>query len=229
MLKALQKDPARRYGTVEQFAQDITRHLGGLPVLARPDTIRYRTTKFITRHKVGVAASALVAVSLVGGVVTTAWQARVAGQQRSRAERRFNDVRRLANSFLFEFHDAIANLPGATKARELVVRRAIEYLDSLSSESANDASLERELAAAYDKVGDVQGLPAFANLGDTPGALQSHQSALALRRSLADANPSDPELQRELASTYSHLSSLLATHEGFPRSPGSRASGAGHP
>jgi non-specific serine/threonine protein kinase/serine/threonine-protein kinase len=215
VLKALQKDPARRYSTVEQFAQDLTRHLTGRPVLARPDTVGYRTTKFITRHKVGVAASALLVLSLVGGVITTAWQARVAGQQRSRAERRFNDVRRMANSFLFEFHDAIANLPGATKARELVVRRAIEYLDSLSKESANDASLQRELAAAYDKVGDVQGLPAFANLGDTPGALQSHKSALALRRALADANPSDPDLQRELAATYSHLSSLLVHTKDF--------------
>jgi eukaryotic-like serine/threonine-protein kinase len=209
VLKALQKDPARRYGTVEQFAQDITRHLDGRPVLARPDTYRYRTTKFITRHKAGVAAAALVVVSLVGGIIATAWQARVAGQQRSRAERRFNDVRRLANSFLFEFHDAIANLPGATKARELVVKRAIEYLDSLSKESASDASLERELAAAYEKVGDVQGLPAFANLGDTPGALQSHRTALMLRRALADANPSDPGLQRELSTTYSHLGMLL--------------------
>ena len=189
VLKALQKDPSRRYATVEQFAQDITRHLEGRPVLAQPDTIRYRATKFVSRHKAGVAASALVVLSLVGGVVATAWQAHVAGVQRGRAERRFNDVRRLANSFLFEFHDAIEDLPGSTKARELVVRRAGEYLDSLAAESSNDPSLERELAAAYDKVGDVQGLPSFANLGDTAGAVRSHERALALRQSLAAAQP----------------------------------------
>ena len=72
------KDPARRYGSVEQFAQDITRHLDGLPVLARPDTILYRATKFMARHKVGVAASVVIAVSLVGGIVATAWEAHVA-------------------------------------------------------------------------------------------------------------------------------------------------------
>ena len=206
VLKALQKDPARRYGTVEQFTQDITRHLEGRPVLARPDTARYRTMKFVTRHKAGVAAGVLVAVSLAGGVVATAWQAHVARDQRSRAERRFNDVRRLANSFLFEFHDAIKDLPGSTKARELVVRRATEYLDSLSSESVHDESLDRELAEAYDKVGDVEGLPQFANLGDTAGALRSHQRALALRQVVATAHPSDPDIQRELKTTWDHLS-----------------------
>ena len=209
VLKALQKDPARRYGTVEQFAEDIARHLDGLPVLARPDTARYRTTKFIGRHKAGVAAAALVAVSIVGGVMATAWQTHVARVQRSRAERRFNDVHRLASSFLFEFHDAIEGLPGSTKARELVVRRATEYLDSLSSESNHDASLERELGAAYDKVGDVEGLPAFANLGDTAGALRSHRRAFALREVIAAANPSDPAIQRELKTTCDHLSSIL--------------------
>lgn len=209
VLKALQKDPVRRYATVQQFSDDITRHLDRRPVLARPDTLRYRTTKFIARHKAAVAAAALVVVSLAGGVVATAWQAHIARVQRQRAERRFDDVRRLANSFLFEFHDAIEHLPGSTKARELVVRRASEYLDSLSSESTHDPTLERELAAAYEKVGDVQGLPSFANLGDTAGALQSHRRAVALREPLAGAHPADTAIQRELKTTYDHLSAIL--------------------
>jgi eukaryotic-like serine/threonine-protein kinase len=220
VLKALQKDPARRYSTVEQFAQDITRHLEGLPVLARPDTARYRSTKFIARHKTGVALAVLVAMALIGGVAATAWQTHVARIQRSRAERRFNDVRRLANSFLFEFHDAIENLPGSTQARELVVRRATEYLDSLASESAHDASLERELAAAYDKVGDVEGLPGFANLGDTAGALRSHKRAFALREALAAASPADPSIQRDLKTTCDHLFSILAQMGDIPAAVG---------
>jgi eukaryotic-like serine/threonine-protein kinase len=215
-LKALRKDPARRYSSVEQLSQDIARHLARLPVLARPDSVHYRATMFIRRHKAGVAAAALVVLSLAGGVIATAWQAHVARVERARADRRFADVRRLANSFLFEFHDAIERLPGSTKARELVVRRATEYLDSLSKESAHDASLERELAASYEKVGDVQGLPAAANLGDTDGALRSHLSALALRKALAAAAPSDPALQRELATTHAHLSRLLEQMKDLP-------------
>ena len=66
-------------------------------------------------------------------------------------------MRRTANSFLFEFHDAIADIPGTTKARALVVRRALEYLDSLVAEVEDDDTLRAELASAYEKVGTVQG------------------------------------------------------------------------
>ena len=59
LLMALRKDPARRYSSVEQFSEDIRRHLEGLPVLARPDTPWYRTSKFISRHRAAsVGASA---------------------------------------------------------------------------------------------------------------------------------------------------------------------------
>ena len=97
-----------------------------------------------------------------------------------------------------------------------MVQRATEYLDSLSKESANDPTLDRELAASYEKVGDVQGLPNFANLGDTEGALRSHERALTIRQALAAATPSDPALQRELAITHSHLGNLFHTKKETP-------------
>jgi eukaryotic-like serine/threonine-protein kinase len=85
VLKAMRKEPQRRYASVEQFSEDITRHLSSLPVIARPDTRGYRTAKFIQRHKAGVAAAALVFVSLTGGIATTLWQGHIARQQRDRA------------------------------------------------------------------------------------------------------------------------------------------------
>src|SRR5262249_49909388 len=85
-LMALRKDPQRRYTSAEQLSQDITRHLESLPVTARPDTSGYRAAKFIARHRAGVGAAALIAVLLVGGIVATSWQARVARAQRDRAE-----------------------------------------------------------------------------------------------------------------------------------------------
>jgi hypothetical protein len=113
----------------------------------------------------------------------TSWQARVARIERTKAEQRFNEVRKLANSYLFEFHDAIENLPGSTAARALLVRRALEYLDSLAREAGGDLSLQREVAMAYLKVGNVQGNPRNANLGDTAGALESYRKALAIAES----------------------------------------------
>ncbi|HLL16745.1 MAG TPA: serine/threonine-protein kinase [Pyrinomonadaceae bacterium] len=196
VLLALRKEPARRYATVEQFSEDIRRYLEGLPVIARKATFAYRAAKFVGRHKVGVASASLVALAVIAGLTATIWQARVARGERARAERRFNDVRKLANSNLFELHDAIANLPGSTPARELLVKRAVEYLDSLAQEAQDDASLQRELVAAYLKVGNVQGNPNNANLGDTPGALASYRKALAIAERLTASDPADAQSRR---------------------------------
>jgi eukaryotic-like serine/threonine-protein kinase len=86
VLTALRKEPERRYKSVEKFSEDIEKYLQGLPVSARPNTFRYRAEKFIKRHKVGVAAAALILLSLIGGIVATAWQARAAGIERDRAQ-----------------------------------------------------------------------------------------------------------------------------------------------
>jgi non-specific serine/threonine protein kinase/serine/threonine-protein kinase len=193
VLKALRKEPSRRYLSVQELSEDIRRHLEGLPVLARGDTLGYRFSKFARRHKAAVPATALVSASLVGGIVATARQARIAEANRVRAERRFEDVRKLASSFMFEFHDAIQDLPGATEARKLVVTKALEYLDSLATEAGGDAKLQTELAAAYQRVGDVQGLPYVANLGDSTGALRSFERAYTIREQLLQQQPADVE------------------------------------
>jgi len=76
-LKALAKDPVRRYGSVEQFSEDVRRHLEGLPVAAREDTYWYRATKFVRRHPVGVAAAILITIAQQVSFVTTVWEIRV--------------------------------------------------------------------------------------------------------------------------------------------------------
>lgn len=216
VLMALRKEPARRYASVEQLAGDIHRHLKNIPVNARKDTVGYRSSKFIRRHKAGVAAAVVVvAAILVGSAIAlrealvAKQQAEIAHQQRARAERRFNDVRKLANSMVFEIHDSIRNLPGAMPARRLLASRSLEYLDSLSQESAGDLSLQRELAAAYDRVGDLQGYNGAANLGDFNGALQSYNKALAIRELSAAANPNDARIQGELLEEHYRLSFAL--------------------
>src|SRR6185503_9543318 len=84
VFKALRKEPERRYSSVEQFSEDIRRHLDGLPVTATADTLAYRTTKFIKRHKFGMAAAAVIIMILTAGIITTSVAARRARLQSAR-------------------------------------------------------------------------------------------------------------------------------------------------
>lgn len=214
---AMRKDTARRYQSVEQFSEDIRRHLNGRPVIARPDTMSYRAGKFLQRNKVAVSAAILILLTLVGGIIATAWQARRATIQehraraeQARAERRFNDVRKLANSVLFDYHDAIKDLPGATKVRERLVKDALNYLDSLAGEAQGDPDLQRELAAAYERVGDVRGgVSGGGSLGDIAGAVESYTKAIRIREALVALNPDDPQARRDLASSHRKLGHRL--------------------
>lgn len=81
VLMALRKEPQRRYESAAHLSADIQRHLDGLPVLARKATLKYRGLKFVRRNRLGVMAAAIVLCSLLGGIVATTWQARVAGRQ----------------------------------------------------------------------------------------------------------------------------------------------------
>lgn len=202
VLMALQKDPARRYQSVEELTADLGRHLGGFPVRARAASVPYRFAKFMRRNRAAVAAVSILMLTLVGGIIATSWMAHIASMQRARAERRFDDMRALARSLVFELHDAIKDLPGATAARKLIIDRSLEYLDRLAQESSGDASLQRELASAFERLGNVQGQPTQANVGDASGALISYRRALALRKSVLEANSSGWQDKLALAQTY---------------------------
>lgn len=205
VLMALRKEPERRYQSVEQFSEDLRRHLEERPVLARKDTVTYRAAKFARRNKAGLAAAALVLLSLVGGIVVTTRQAKIALREKARAERRFNEVRKLAKSVLFDYHDAIKALPGATNVRELLVKDALNYLDSLAGEAQGDPELQRELAAAYERVGDVRGGELSGSRGDLSGAIESYTKALKICEALVAANPADVKARRALASSHQKI------------------------
>jgi eukaryotic-like serine/threonine-protein kinase len=259
VLKALQKEPARRYGSVEQLSEDLRRYLTGLPVGARRNTAAYRAYKFVRRYRVPVATAALLFLSLAGGFAATVWQASVARTerdraeaqaaearaqrqraetsaqtsaaerqraeterarasdaatvaeaQRTRAEKRLQDIRQLVGSFLFEFQDSIQDLPGAMAAREMVVKRALEYLDRLAREDEPDADLRSELALAYFRVADIQGNPFRASLGQSAAALESYQKGLALRESILREKPGDGPTLGAIGTVENRISQVLA-------------------
>ncbi|HYC33427.1 MAG TPA: serine/threonine-protein kinase, partial [Gemmatimonadales bacterium] len=207
LLTALRKEAARRYQSVEQLAADLRRHLDGLPVRARPDTFRYRAGKFVRRNRVAVAAGALVVLAMVGGTVATAYQARQARAAQARAERRFADVRKLANALLFDYHDAIRDLKGARPVRERLVRDALGYFDGLASEAHDDPSLQRELAAAYIRVGDLQ--QSDPSGGDLAGAARSYDRSLSMLEALLRADSADARVRRDAAGVALSLGRLV--------------------
>jgi len=203
--KALHRDLDRRYTSVESLSDDLRRWLHGLPVTARPESVSYRFTRFIQRNRVAAIASALVFLSLITGIVIAAWQAQRAEEQRALAERRFGEVRNLANNVVFKYHDEIAKLDGSTGVREMLVADALTYLDALSGDAAGDAGLQRELALAYLKLGDVQGRLYSANTGNTEGSIASYQKAVGLLESALTIQNNDAAIMGDLVNAYDSL------------------------
>jgi non-specific serine/threonine protein kinase/serine/threonine-protein kinase len=213
LLKAMRKETQRRYASVEQFSEDLHRHLANLPVSAHEDSFRYRTEKFVRRNMVPVVLGAIAVLSLLAGLIVTTIAFRQARNERALAESRFEDVRKLAHTFIFDVHDAIQNLSGSTPARSLIVKTGTEYLDRLAtapmSNSTLKDSLQQELAEGYVKIGDVEGNPFVSNLGDIAKALESYRKALALATAQIQTRPKDIDALHEVGRVHEKLGSVL--------------------
>ena len=208
ILKALQKEPARRYSSVEKFADDIRRHLKGLPVSARRETLGYRAEKFVRRNRIAVVAAGLIFLALVSGIAATSYQAAVANreraradEQRERAERRSENLRKISNSFVVELHDEIIKLPGSLPVRQLLLQRGIEQLDALAAESEGNAELQDELAQGYYNLGEMPDL----NLAEIE---RNHQKGMAIYQKLLESEPENSQYRVRLARGFSRLANV---------------------
>ncbi len=205
VLKALQKEKEFRYNSVEQFADDIKNYLNGLPVKAHPQSFEYRASKFIKRNRLAVSLAAVAVLLIAGGVVATIWQSFEARRQQQIAEQNFNQVRKIANSLILDYHDEIAKLDGSTNLREKLVVDGVNYLDAVSSENADNPELLKESAIAYRKIGDVQGIPYGGNLGKPDEAVENYQKSINLLEKAVALAPSDLSLKDELVKSYRSL------------------------
>jgi tetratricopeptide (TPR) repeat protein len=197
---AMREEPERRYASAADLAEDVRRVMERYPIRARPDTLGYRIRRFASRRPAEVAVVLVLAAGLlIAGLVAI--------EEYRAANRRFNDVREVANSFLFEVYDAVADQPGTTKARAIIAARAQQYLDALARDRSNDRTVHRELAIAYGKLGDILGLPFAANLGDTAGAFRNYQKAAEMLEGLAatPAGRRDASLFTALGDVYEKL------------------------
>jgi non-specific serine/threonine protein kinase/serine/threonine-protein kinase len=202
VLKCLRKQPQERYNSARALADDLQAWLAGSPVSATAPTLRYRVSKWVRRHKVEATAVIALTLSILTGTAATAWQARQAQIERDRAQTRFLEVQKLSRSLLFEIYGAVRRLPGGTETTELVLRRATEFLDGLSRDAGEDASLKLELAEGYRRLGDVLGSDYSDNLGRKREALATLQKAEKLA---TEASQALPELSRPKAILVSLL------------------------
>src|SRR5262249_45011107 len=187
--------------SVDQLSDDLRRHLSHQPVRARPDTVGYRLRKFLRRRRGTVAAAAAVILSLTAGIIAARREAQTANQNLLQA-------RRLADTFVFDVHDAVRNLPGSTRARQLIVETGLRYLDNLTKNSHRDWALQAELAAAYQRIGDVHGDVMSANLGNTAAALASYRKALALLDSILGHDPVNRQAQLDRFTIYQRMGGI---------------------
>jgi eukaryotic-like serine/threonine-protein kinase len=170
ILMAMRKEPERRYSSVEQFAEDIRRYLNGLPVIAREDSFGYRAEKFVKRNKAGVAAGLGIALSLVGGLIATSRQAKIAKKQRDRALRETEKAERI-NQFLQKM---LASADPREQGKDVKV---IEVLGEAASAIENDFSDQPEITAdLHTTIGTT-----YLNLGLLDAAENHLQKALDLR------------------------------------------------
>ncbi len=199
VLAAMVRQPEKRYPSAEAFAAEIDRYLEGRPLSVRPASAVERWWKFARRNRVAVGAAAMVLLAVATGTAVSVREAKIANQ-------RFQQVRRLAHSFVFDYNDELARVEGTTAVRERMVRTAVEYLDSLSAGASGDRSLQLELADAYQQVGNAQGFPTQPSLGHTDQAIASYRKAAAIRAAVG-ATTAKELLAR--ANSYNRYAQLM--------------------
>lgn len=193
ILKALRKEPEERYPSIEAMAEDVRAFLDSRPVRARGGNAWYRIRKFVRRHRIGVAAASAAILFLAAALF-------MVNRERTIAQRRFQQLRQLANQVL-EFDGDIRELPGSTKARRKIVSVSMAYLDGLGREARGDSQLTADLVYGYIQLAKVQGVPTFANLGQLPEAESSLAKAESYVQTLLSsaARPEDLDKAAEIA------------------------------
>lgn len=195
--KALRKEPEQRYASVSALSADLRRCLEGLPILARPATLGYRVAKFARRNRMPLFAAGLVGAVLIGGIISTTWQAAIARAEAERA----NAVR----NFLFGLFEAAdpATKPGHPFTALDLLQIGAERMGQLDAGPLTEVDLSRILGYLFGRLGEHEKAETFLRHAVDKGTehLDSHvatkEAMLALMSHLAENG--DPEEARALA------------------------------
>jgi non-specific serine/threonine protein kinase/serine/threonine-protein kinase len=232
LLRALETSPADRYPTMSAFADDVERYLRNQPVSAHAPGRLYRLRKFWMRNRVAVSAGALASVVLMVSAVLVVRSnlaerqaRRTADEQRAVAQRRLNDVRGIAHSYIFDLDPQLQEIPGAVKVRAFALQNGLKYLEAMSRESIeDDDSLAGEIGMGYIRIGTVQANDAMPSLNDHAGARDSMNKGLAIEQQLVAKHPNDLKQLSLLARQLTTISTIevadgdiVAAHDAVKR------------
>lgn len=198
LAKAMHPEPTQRYATADALRDDLYRVRTGEPIRAQKATFFQRTAALLRQHKLAFSAVSAALIALSVGLTLALWQARIARD-------RFVDLHNFSRVVLGDVYDSVADLPGSTDARRQITAAAQQYLDRLAGNDPAQArkqlrndSLLADLALAYKRLADVQGLPTNANLGESVPALDNYRTALLLSDQLIDETPAQASVRGQI-------------------------------
>lgn len=196
--KAQAPDEGRRYTSAAELIGDLDRWRAQLPVRAVPDGWRYRASKFVDRHRMGVMATgvALIALSATSLIATSSYVR--AEQTRLKAEQRFDEVRSLSHLMLFDLYDTLSRQPGTVGKRAEIAKTAARYLERLQLSNDAPADLRLDTAKSYRRLAAIEGLPGTSNLGRPGNSLRALDKAEKLLTALLKENPRNAAAMAEL-------------------------------
>ena len=198
--------PEDRYSAVSDLIEELDRYTQGRTVPSFSTSRKYRVSKFVRRQRLLVGAIAAVIVALAGGLAGTSWSYYRAEEARSRAEKRFGEVRDLANFMLYDLYEELEPVTGNTRALVRIADRASGYLDTLAHERNADPDLKLETANGLKRLSDVLGNPIDRNLGRREDAGRALRRSVVMLEGLHRMRPTDFTISRSLAEAQMALS-----------------------
>jgi len=189
-LKALEKERSRRYSSPSDLAGDIERYLHNEPVLAVPPSLAYRSGKFVRRHRLAVAASAVVALAVFGLIASLVIGSARVARERDRANREAQAAERVSDFLVgaFAISDPDESRGNKITAREVLDKGARQIETDLAGQPALQARLMSTMGKVYEGLGLYE--PARQLLDKAIGLQKKtlgpdHQETLASQRMLA--------------------------------------------
>ncbi len=217
VLKALHKEPLRRYASVEQFSDDLSRYLQGLPVRARPDSVRYRLSKFLRRNRLAASLAGIALMSLVLGLVGTVWQAQAVRRESLRsaafakdaqknaaiAERQREIATNALYGLVFGVQEKLWGLPGTQSLRSDLLQTALQGLEQVVKTEEQPRKEDASFVVAHQRIGDIE-----LEFGHAAQAREHFEESLAAAEQILQATPEQTSAKENVATAIERIADV---------------------